>query len=593
MTATTTQRAQRSSESSDPAGAGAEPRLLAGLSATEIGVLGVALLLPVVFAPALFSPFWAPKMALLVCVAGPGLVFLISDARRRDRASIAALTFVVIATISTAVSGDPVASLVGLHEVDGGLVFVIACIAMWELGRRLGERARALLPDVLLVGIGITSAVAWLQIIFHFSLDELGLFAGARAGALQGNPVYIGALAGAALVLVSARAQRAEPGAPFLLWLPAAALFSGAAQLSGSRIGLAAGLVVVALYAVRALVKRANWIPAAAVVVAAIVGVVLALAIAPSGGSATSRSDASEVGTNWQARVGIWGMGIDAFEHAPVFGVGPGRFRAETSRYMPLDIAQDHGADVLLVDAHNVVVEYLTTTGVLGLLAAATWLVFALRRARGPLLGFAAVIGVTWLLQPQGVDTTPMLMVALGASAPLLLADPARRPDSDRSWGVAAVAALLVGVVAAGAFLYGELELGRARDQGSQAALDRARSILGFFPVVDSLDTEIAIKAGLDGNVAARARAIALARATVRTEPTRPAWWNRLGEVEGQWGSKRAAAHAFHEALRYDPWSVRAMEGLRTLAQQDHDDATVQHWTARLCEFSEATCPAN
>ena len=106
---------------------------------------------------------------------------------------------------------------------------------------------------------------------------------------------------------------------------------------------------------------------------------------------------------------------------------------------------------------------------------------------------------------------------------------------------IAGIATLLVGVIAAGAFVYGSGKLGRARDLGSQAALDRARPILGFYPVVDSLDTEIAIKAGLAGDVAARSRAIALARATVRKEPTRPDWWNRLGEVEGQWGSAAAS----------------------------------------------------
>jgi O-antigen ligase len=590
MTATALD-APRPSEPTDRTERGAELQLLSGLSATELGVLGVVLLLPVVFAPSLFSPFWAPKMALLLCVAGPGTVLLISDALRRDRASIAALAFIAVATISTLVSGDPVASLVGLHEVDGGLLFVIACIAMWVLGRRLSERARARLPDVLIVGIGITACVAWLQTIFHLSLDELGLFASTRAGALQGNPVYIGALAGAALVLVSARAQRAATNRGFLLWLPLAVLFAGAAQLSGSRIGLAAGLAVVVFSAARELVRRTSWTRAASVVAAAVVGVTLAFAIAPSGGSATSRTDASEVGTNWQARVGIWGMGLDAFEHTPLFGVGPGRFRAETSRYMPRDIAQDHGPDVLLVDAHNVVVEYLTTTGVLGLLAAATWLVLAVRRARGPLVAFAAVIAVTWLLQPQGVDTTPLLMVALGASAPLLLAELGPRRGSESTWRTLMALTLVVGLVAAGALLYGEQELGRARDQGSQSALDRARPILGFFPVVDSIDTEIAINAGLNGDVAARTRAIAIARATVRTEPTRPAWWNRLGEVEGQWGSASAAAHAFHEALRYNPWSVTAMQGLRKLALQDHNDAAVRRWADRLCEFSEATCP--
>jgi hypothetical protein len=567
-------------------------RLLAGLTGSELGVLGVALLLPVVFAPQLFSPFWAAKMALVLCVTGAGLVILVHDGISRDRASIAALAFLGIAGLSTLLSDDPVASLVGLHEVDDGLLLVAGCIAMWVFGRHLGPRARVLLPDVLLIGIGLTAGVAWLQTLVHLSLDELGLYGGIRAGALQGNPIYTGALTGAALVLVAARAKRAERLERFVLWLPVTALFAGAAQLSGSRIALFAGLGVLGVFVVRDAIRGAGWVRAGALVAAAVIGVVLAMGIAPSGGSATDRTNASEVGTNWQARVGIWGMGLKAFEHDPILGVGPGRFRAETSRYMPLDIAQDHGPDVLLLDGHNVAVEYLTTTGVLGLLAAAVWMVLACRRARGPLALFALVIGITWLLEPQGVDTTPLLLLALGASAPWLAEKHLPSPRPARGWAVGAMVALLVGVLAAGVFLYGERELGQARDLGSQSALDRARPILGFYPVVSSLQTEIDIRDGMNGDRAARARALAAARATVAKEPTRPDWWNRLGEVEGEWGTVGASRHAFHEALNYNPWSVRAMHGLAQLALNAHDHAATRHWEARLCRYSKTTCPA-
>jgi O-antigen ligase len=561
----------------------------AALSPGEIAVLGVAFLLPVVFAPPLFSPFWAPKMALLVGVAGAGLVVLGRDAIGRDRAALAALGFLVIAGLSALLSDDPVASVVGLHEVDGGLLFVAGCVAMWALGRHLRDAARARLPDALLAGIGLTAGVAWLQTLVHLRLDELGLWHETRAGALQGNPVYLGALAGAALVLVAARARTASARSLALGWLPLTVLLAGAAQLSGSRIALAAGLVAVAVSALAWARSRRGGVRGAAVVAAALVGVGLALLIAPSGGSATARSDASEVGTNWRSRVGIWDMGLQAASSEPLLGVGPGRFRAETSRLMPLDVAQAHGADVLLVDAHDAPVEYLTTTGVLGLLAAGAWLFFAARRARGPLAVFALVMGVTWLLQPQGVDTTPLLLVALGAAAPP--PTPADRRGAGRGWQVATTLAVVAGLLVASVFVYGEWQLGQARDAGSQAALDRARPILGFYPVVDSLETEIAIRDGLTGDRAARSRALAAARATVATEPTRPDWWNRLGEVEGEWGSARASGHAFREALRYNPWSVRAMQGLLTLAHRSGDRAAAAHWTARLCRFSEATCP--
>ena len=192
--------------------------------------------------------------------------------------------------------------------------------------------------------------------------------------------MYIGALAGAALVLVAlarsarraaaaargcgCRSPRSSPGRPSS---PAAASRSPPDSWSRGRHGHAR--------------RHAHGVAArGALVAATVVGVVLALAIAPSGGSATSRY------RRVRCRQQLAGAGRD-------LGHGARRVRARArlrrrSRPVPrrdlavhaLDIAQDHGADVLLVDAHNVVVEYLTTTGLLGLLAAAAWLVFAARR---------------------------------------------------------------------------------------------------------------------------------------------------------------------------------------------------------------------
>ena len=116
-------------------------------------------------------------------------------------------------------------------------------------------------------------------------------------------------------------------------------------------------------------------------------------------------------------RVQLWQAAIEAIGDRPLLGYGPGRTQARhVTPRRSLTFARYEGPDVLFADAHNFLVEVLTTTGILGFAAFLAWLVLAGRRARGPLAGFAVVGAMTMLVEPLNVGLTPLVLLALGAA---------------------------------------------------------------------------------------------------------------------------------------------------------------------------------
>src|SRR5205807_4236135 len=86
------------------------------------------------------------------------------------------------------------------------------------------------------------------------------------------------------------------------------------------------------------------------------------------------------------------------------------------SRYRTLRLA--HERPRLFFDAHNLVVEYLVTTGVVGGLLFVAWAGFALHAAgwQTALGGFAVLVLAVHLVEPQNAGLTPLAFLALGAA---------------------------------------------------------------------------------------------------------------------------------------------------------------------------------
>ncbi|MDP9441592.1 MAG: O-antigen ligase family protein, partial [Actinomycetota bacterium] len=405
-----------------------------------------------------------------------------------------------------------------------------------------------------LAGVGANAVVGIVQWsglldVFPFELTD------GRSSGLLGNPLHLGSLCAAALILLAV--DRALPGR----WAyPAAALFGIGVAFSGSRSALAlvgVGVLAAAL--------RRSWGAMALVTTGLLVGLTAgAVWNAPgsAGGSAAARAVAH--GGSIEARTATWATALRILGDDPLTGAGPGRFRAATTAHRPLAVARAEGPDRLFVDAHNIVVEYMTTTGLPGaaLLLVALFLAFR-GAADAGWLGCALVLVAAHLTAPQSVVTTPVFFLALGLAQP-------RRPSTlpvGRLHRASAAMACGVGMAAGAVLLRGDFLLNEARLDVELADARAAERLLPPWPEpARRMAIAYAFRAQSGGGPADERRAIRWFEIAARRSPDDPAGWSDLADRHLQNADLPAAESAYRRALRANQYSTRALNGLaRTL----------------------------
>ena len=495
---------------------------------------------------ALHLPAWGVRAAVLLPVLGAGLVALGTWAARRDPAALLAVGALAIALMSAFASDAPIAAMTGVAGWSTGWAHLASLFAAWAIARRLPPDRTALVFTVLLCGgvanglVAIAQAAGVTYPMIPQIID--------RATGLLGNPVHLGTLSAATATLASTLFVRGRGSWTVLLALGISVV---GVQLSGGRIALVAALLCSALAAIGGAPRRC---------VAALGAVVFALLMGnliSSGPAATTRAGAStgvvghvvaEPAANpsqpsaMSARLGNWRAGVDAWLDRPVLGWGPGRFAAGGMPRRPVEASlADPGR---FIDAHNFVVEYLTTTGVLGLLAIGGWLVVVLREARGPGVWFALALGVVALMQPLQVGMLALLGFALGSAAHR------QRGCRDHAWLM--LGATAVGIAAAGVLLFGLADL---RSMDSQA-LGRARMLLPLLA-----ETHLVAAREAPGQERIRHARDALAIEPADAEP-----WALIAAAELELGHLESALDAYGAALERSPHSVALLRARAELA---------------------------
>jgi putative inorganic carbon (HCO3(-)) transporter len=521
-------------------------------SGARLVAVAAAFLLPVLFSPSVSAQAWTPRAALVLVVAAFGLPRVLPLLRSEARAAaLAAVAFLGVAALATALCAQPILSLFGLYNWGTGLLFVAAIVGAWALGASVDRDAVALVERALIAGILVNAVVALVQGAVALDVAPFTRYEGRAAGLLS-NPVHLATLTAGGLALVLPRV-RSNP----LRWGAAVVLVAAALQLSGSRFAVALAVLVAVVLLVRA--RRAAIQP----VIALALGLLLGVGIGALGGATTGsgrvQAGGESVGTT--ARLRVWASAGHAIADHPVMGFGPGRFRAATSRYRDLALARAEGADRRFVDAHNLAVEYATTTGLFGVAVLGTWLVIACRRARGPLLGFALLVFAMHLVEPQFVGTTPLALLALGAAGRADVVPLGRARAAATAFLVVAAAC------AAGRLMFGDFELDQARLDFRADAARAAVRALPPWPEPAELATRVALYRSITTHAPdARREALRWSGSATRRDSTDPTAWTELGEAQLYFGEALPAEHSFLLALRWDPWSVRALNGLANAA---------------------------
>ena len=529
----------------------------------EIAVAGLALVLPLAAWGGLGAPFWSPKAALLLLSVIPGAVALLGLVVRRDRAAWAATGFLLVAGLSTALSPTPVLSLVGDYNWGTGWLFLCAVAGLWALGRHLSVAGRAVLENAVLAGGLISAGLGVVQAYVSNLPTVLSPYPTASQG-LTGNSAFLGALSAMAMCLA---VRRAAGAGDRFRWLVAVALLAAAVQLSGARISLALAVIVAVVGLPRSATLKIRGVVAGAFALGVVLTIVTPTVVESGAQRVLATGAASgSVASSDSNRIGDWGLALSSLPHYAVIGAGPSRYGEATLPRMTVAQARRIGT-FYFNDAHNLVLEYAVTTGLLGLAALAAFLALAARRARGALAQLGLVAAVVCLVEPQSVVVIPLALLALGAAGP-----PPPDPAPFRALrGVVALAGVIVAAAAAGVFVYADGTLGRAATDSDLAGAVGAVGRMPPWPEPDVVAARSAAFLAVTdqspaptqrSNSLAEAAAIRWAQAAVDDDPGLATSWSLLGDYLMRWRTAAVAEPAFRAALARNPWDRESLVGL-------------------------------
>ncbi|MHB1008340.1 MAG: O-antigen ligase family protein [Propionibacteriaceae bacterium] len=363
---------------------------------------GMGFVLPVAEVPFATDPVMPARVLVLGAVLALGL--LSASRERLSRRMTVALAVGVAVFVAAALLGrTPLLSLLGRYPRYEGLPMVAAYAAALAVGARVLAAApgRRVFTSAVALAAAVNGLVAAGQSLFA-SHD--------RVTGLLSNSTTLGTFGLVALGVVG-WSLLAHPRP--LLWAGAAGA-AGCIALSASRgvlVGVGASLVVALLLRRRAL-ARPKWyaLVGAAVVVA--VGAFLVPATAARVIGASPFADSTVSG-----RVLLWGESVRLWLSHPLAGVGPSRFVDAVNRFHTPEWAAAVGPYAPPDSPHDVVLQVLCATGVLGLAALVAIGVVALRDAlalRSPLFVVSATVAAG-LLATYLTSFTDPVTTTLGA----------------------------------------------------------------------------------------------------------------------------------------------------------------------------------
>lgn len=552
---------------SGPASPGPEAFDRSTRVATALVVLSL-----VAFWPGAATPAFSLRMATVALVAVVALTAVSRSGptvgpRRLIEGSIVALAGWMALSALLAAEEAGLASVVGRYGRGTGAVMWMITAALVVAVGRWTDRPDRSVADGVIIGAVVNAAVMAIQTVVVIGFHGFELVDG-RAPGLLGNPVFGGALVAAALPL--AATSRWSVGARLAI----VAGLAAAVQLSGSRIALAAGAIVVVTVG---LAREPRWRGRAMVVAALVVGLAAGAGLAAL--SVESTSDATErFGADGAAARGIslrmqaWRDGLDATGSAPVVGWGPARYEPATASERTFTDAERIGADSLFDDAHNLFVEMTVAGGVVGLGLVVGWFGsvgrwwWRTRRRWDPavlgMAGATTVLGAAHMVQPLHIALTPLLFVMAAVTVEREPAPPAGAGTSGwRRWLTVAsiTSTALVVAIGAGALVVGDLAARTAVLDFDRTAAQRASRLLAPWGDPLLLESKIERFQFRTGATDDLGYAVELARRAHEREPDRARFAEAWAAAALEAGRRTEAGQAAAIALELNPWSPTAL----------------------------------
>ena len=333
----------------------------------EIGLWIVAAGAPLAWSQAVFCEYTLPKLIAITCgglLAAVGLALRARTAGRCPPNAVdwALLAWLAAGALATLRSQDIRLSLVGQYNLYTYALWQAALYSavFFIAARCADERA---IRRILRVCLGTAAVVALYSLMQGLGIEPFTLsaplFGGGRAVSTIGSPVHLGAYLALLTPLAIHELRLAKGAGRVLAGLCLILLLGGlwATISRGAWLVAAVGALAYAVFTgVRPRWSLGKWLAAALLAAAVCAALSVKLAKRPVSKSDIGRKEA-------------WRVAWLVFREHPLLGTGPDTFGENARRYKSENFVHTHGVAAYHADAHNDVLEALSTTGLLGALA--------------------------------------------------------------------------------------------------------------------------------------------------------------------------------------------------------------------------------
>ena len=480
-----------------------------------------------VLALCLFNPWGMVALpdvglALVALLAGAVLVTAVRRGAIFVDRTMALLGVAVLAgSVSAMFSNAPTLGLFGGWTRSSGTLSIVVWLVALTAGLQLagGE----VLRDRQLTLLGRASAVfAILVILGRLGVPIVPSPESSRASGPLGSAAFSGALMalmtpiGFMRLFAQNARLRYEGVVSLALTVTALAACGARASWLGAVLGVVISLSIVFKQkrdANTSLVDLRRFV--VGLVVVLFVGISALFAF----GTASRVTTTGETNGTAAGRVVLWGTGLRAIVHDPIFGVGFDQQESALAENLPADFERRFDDSVIPDRAHNWVLDLWLGGGLLTVVAMVGALVVALRRVQRDPLGIAVLAGVIgYLAQAQfnfslpGVEALMWLLLGVAAS-------PHRRSVKLAIQPVIPTA--IVGLIVSAPFVLNitadaQLERGRQSEQSgdlveAQELFQSASSLASWQPTLEEVVARFGMRIG-DNDLAQSASVVASSR---------------------------------------------------------------------------------
>jgi hypothetical protein len=578
--------------------------LVFGMSLNLFPALLAVFLLPIFFIPTLGNPISSSRLLLTIILGLPGLVWLIILAYKGP-AKIQArslLLYLLVTGVAIIGASDKLLSVFGTQNFQTGYIFSCLTGGLFALVARnlytgINLTEWRLIKLCFCVGITINSLILIAQHVQTLNLllpNVIEASTTEPSSALFGNPVYLAEFCTSAVSFLIITNKKL-----FSFYHIPVVLASISIALSVDRMAII--LLIILLFFV-AFIKhfRRSLFNFPYVVVGYLIGLYLGRAYAKGHLHFTQSS------LNITQRLILWKhlLSLDATSFHLLTGYGPSQVYALLISHPSYQLVRN-SFDSIFSSPHNILLEALTSGGIIALCSFLVFLTFCFIRAKNELFIYCLVSLVFHLIEPSTVTTNSLWFLLLGlmllpkVDAPMVL----QRNQIAKNTKVVINLSWVLGILISLIFLVGEFsfyqtnyEIAHYHKVGSRIAFSKlpflsTRYLLGFWPVGDSTMANYWAYLAINQNSSFWKNDLSYRLQALNLQKENPTLCLNYARDLAKAGYFQKSMAQYQECVKIYPFNAEALLNLYDDYYLMHAPLKAAYYYQQLCKIFNPKCP--